>query len=170
METDIKRIAVLAAQKETENQDFRYFVKYWDDDDDPELIGMVSEVAAYYSERIKCGDCANCCKVLNVPLNHNDIHRLSQRFGMSEEIFVEKYLEEGEGGLQIRQQPCPFLDGNKCSVYDIRPDECRDYPYLDREIVSRMWGVIDRSAQCPIVYNVLEELKTRTGFRRKKRR
>jgi len=169
METGPKRIARLAAQKQAENLDFRHFIKNRYDSDDAELTRMVAEAAAFYRERIKCTDCGNCCRMLQPLLNQNDVRRLAQRLGLGEDDFVEKYLEEGEEGLQMRQAPCPFLNGKKCSVYDDRPGECRGYPYLDRDIVSRMWGVIDRSAECPIVYNTLEELKRRTRFRPRRR-
>ncbi|MEW6202566.1 MAG: YkgJ family cysteine cluster protein [bacterium] len=167
MEIGPKRIARLAAQREKENMDFRVFIKSLYGFDDPALKRMVDDAAAYYWERINCTDCGNCCRILHPKLNQNDIQRLSQRLGMKEDEFIEKYLEQGEEGLQMRETPCPFLSDKICSVYEDRPEECRGYPYLDRDIVSRMWGVIARSAECPVVYNVLEELKRRTHFRQR---
>ncbi|HEY2172027.1 MAG TPA: hypothetical protein VGJ30_20560 [Candidatus Angelobacter sp.] len=64
--------------------------------------------------------------------------------------------------------PCPFLKDNLCSVYEDRPADCSGYPYLYKpDFVSRTLGMIGRTFTCPIVYEVMEELKKSTGFRRR---
>ena len=38
--------------------------------------------------------------------------------------------------------PGIFLDGNDCTIYEARPDTCRDFPHLIRgagSFESRMW-------------------------------
>jgi len=76
---------------------------------------------------------------------------------------VPKY--DAETGKYITQSlPCPFLDGNLCSIYEVRPAVCADYPHLHRNFRSRLWQVIDNAETCPIVYNVVERLKKTLGF------
>ena len=168
MEKDLETIARLAALKEQENCDFRQFVKFRLGIGSSRLRQIVRDATEFYQEQIKCEDCGNCCRILQPRLSRNDIRRLSKRLDMKAGAFVETYLEQDEEGLRIRELPCPFFDGGVCSVYEDRPAECRGYPYLNKDIAPRMWGVIDRSAQCPIVFNVLEDVKAAVRFRRRR--
>jgi len=41
----------------------------------------------------------------------------------------------------------------------------RGYPYLhEPEFTSRTWGMIERTFTCPIVFQVMEELKRKLNF------
>jgi Fe-S-cluster containining protein len=52
------------------------------------------------------------------------------------------------------------LEGNLCSIYEDRPGDCSDYPHLYKpDFISRTWGTIERTFTCPIVYEVMEEVK-----------
>jgi uncharacterized protein len=65
-----------------------------------------------------------------------------------------------------RTTPCPFLKDNRCSVYEDRPADCSGYPYLYApDFVFRTIGMIERTHTCPIVYQVMEDLKKSLGFR-----
>ena len=82
-----------------------------------------------------------------------------------EEVRSRYLTSDAETGRYItRELPCPFLDGNLCGVYEVRPAVCADYPHLQRNLRSRLWQVIDNATTCPIVYNVLERLKKSLGF------
>ncbi len=62
--------------------------------------------------------------------------------------------------------PCHFLNGKACTVYEIRPDECRNFPQLDRVgFTTRMFGTFSHYGMCPIIFNVVEQLKTAIHFR-----
>jgi Fe-S-cluster containining protein len=52
---------------------------------------------------------------------------------MMEEVPQFKNDSDEENGfyrIQRKNGLCKFLDGNKCSIYEIRPLECRLYPYI----------------------------------------
>jgi len=58
--------------------------------------------------------------------------------------------------------PCPMLNGKFCSIYENRPEVCRSFPHLEQPgFASRLIGVIDNVAICPIAFNAFEELKTK---------
>jgi Fe-S-cluster containining protein len=83
--------------------------------------------------------------------------------------FIDSYLERSEpysnNPWTTRTTPCPFLKENRCSVYDERPADCSGYPYLyEPEFVFRTMGMIGRTFTCPIVYEVMEELKKIFGL------
>ena len=82
-----------------------------------------------------------------------------------EELRARYLTSDAETGKYITQAlPCPFLDGNLCSIYEVRPAVCADYPHLYRNFRSRLWQVIDNAETCPIVYNVVERLKKTLDF------
>jgi Fe-S-cluster containining protein len=54
---------------------------------------------------------------------------------------------------------------SRCSVYEDRPADCSGYPYLyEPEFMFRIMGMIGRTFTCPIVHEVMEELKKSLGW------
>lgn len=114
------------------------------------------------SALIDCTACANCCKVLNPAFTDNDIGIIAQHTGQSPESFSEKHLlyNETENYGVMKRRPCDFLKDNKCTIYNIRPESCREYPHLNRpNFIYRIRSTMNNYKMCPIVYNVVEQLK-----------
>ena len=173
MAIDPIHLRVLAEKKEDENCRFRQFLKMRSDED--EVDRRVFAIARRVTERTDCTACANCCKTVRPSFSEEEIDRLAMRLGIERQRFIETYLErtdpDDDNLWQTRSTPCPFLKDNRCSVYEDRPGDCRGYPYLDQpDFTSRLWGMIERTFTCPIVYEVMEELKPQLGFRDRKRR
>jgi hypothetical protein len=106
--------------------------------------------------------------------SENEVERLARRSGMEQQQFIEKYLEPREAGSenpwQTRTQPCPFLNGNLCTVYEDRPADCSGYPYLyESHFTSRTIAMLERTSTCPIVYEVIEDLKRSLRLSRRRR-
>lgn len=166
METDPQRVEQLAEQREEDNWAFRRFIKWQLDMDDQELDALVAEITDQVREHINCQECGNCCR-LRPDLNEEDVERIAAYLGLSRQEFLDQYATTGQDGqLRIARTPCPFLESKRCTIQEVRPLSCRDYPFLYRDgFRSRTIGVISNSFICPIVYNVLEELKGRLGWR-----
>jgi Fe-S-cluster containining protein len=69
-----------------------------------------------------------------VLLVESDHPRLAAHLGLSEQEFVERHtrLAPNRRQLALLDQPdgsCAFLQGNRCSVYEARPEQCRTFPY-----------------------------------------
>lgn len=160
----------LALQKEEENWRFRSFVKGYCSMSDRRLDSLVIEIADQVWKTIDCTACAQCCKTLRATFSGREQQRAAKRLGITAKAFRETYLEtkEDEDGTvwQIRQAPCPFLQDNRCSIYEVRPANCSGYPYLHKSrFRSRMWGMLERTFTCPAVFDVFEILKQRLRFR-----
>ena len=173
MHPDLVQIRALAGAKEDENWEFRMFTKTRCSLDPEEMDRQVREVTKRVWAGIDCTTCANCCREVRPTFSEEDVARLSRRLGVTLEEFVLRYLErtgpDEENPWRTRSKPCPFLDSNRCGVYEDRPADCRGYPYLyEPKFVSRTMGMIERTHTCPIVYEVFEELKRLWGFRRKR--
>ena len=121
---------------------------------------------------INCLECAECCRVGDVPLAERDIDKLARFLRISPHKFRLEYtVEDEENGIILKRDPktgCVFLSGNECTVYEARPGNCDRFPHLLRgsgSIESRMWEFVDRATYCPIVFNWLEKVKSLTKFR-----
>jgi Fe-S-cluster containining protein len=167
--TDLVQIRQLGEKKQVENEKFRRYLKRHNF---PEL--KFRRLAEEIESEIDCRGCANCCKVAETDVTKRDIERLSRYLGITPRQFIFEYTTESafdqkEPILRRRESGCIFLDGNECTIYDARPDTCRDFPHLIRgagSFESRMWQMVDRATYCPIVYNSLEAFKDIVKFPR----
>ena len=84
-------------------------------------------------KEINCLSCSNCCKNVGPLFTDKDINRISKHIKLKPGDFTEKYLKIDEDGDYILQSlPCVFLgDDNYCSIYEIRPKACREYPHTN---------------------------------------
>ena len=128
---------------------------------------IVHELNDYFSERIDCRQCGHCCTKLRPILAESDIDLLMKATFLSRKDFKELYVEtDDEGDMLLRHLPCAFLNSKECTLYEHRPEDCRSYPHLNKkEITYRLFGILENYAICPIVFNVIEELKERLHFR-----
>ena len=167
METNVQKIKELSEARHDENWRFRTFLKGCSDVD---IDALVQHFYQEVSSHIDCTACANCCKEIQPTLDQEDIQQFAQGLGMSVVQLTEHYLmqdvQDGSvEGWTFREKPCPFLKENRCTNYLSRPQACRSYPHLQKpNFTSRLWGVIDNCAICPIVFNVYEWLKTELWF------
>ena len=79
-----------------------------------------------------------------------------------EQKFIEQYLEVGEDHeFSFKLIPCVFLmPDNECSIYNVRPKACREYPHTNRRRFQQIETVtIANTAICPATYNIMEALK-----------
>jgi Fe-S-cluster containining protein len=91
-----------------------------------------------------------------------DIKRISKHMGMKEGVFIEKYLQiDEEGDYVLTSKPCPFLQipQNTCAIYDVRPSDCKRFPYTDEDVFMKRTSLTLKNASfCPAVFHVLEKL------------
>ncbi|MFZ4522557.1 MAG: YkgJ family cysteine cluster protein [Bacteroidales bacterium] len=113
-------------------------------------------------DKINCLDCANCCRTLGPRITDVDVRRIATSMRLKPSVFVERYLVvDEEGDYIFRSMPCPFLGSdNYCSIYDVRPKACREYPHTDRRRVYQVMSLtLKNSAICPAVFEILERLR-----------
>jgi uncharacterized protein len=116
---------------------------------------------------VDCMRCANCCKTKTPKFEESDVERISAHLNMASAEFIDRYREADpeEPPYRTRQTPCPLLgEDNRCSVYEVRPTVCREYPYTDKEGLShRTMSVANNTLVCPAVYHIVDQLKRRAG-------
>lgn len=159
--TDLETIARVTQRNERKNLAFRSFIKGELDWSSRKLDALVHEILRSVTSEIDCTKCANCCQVLGIELHPADIKRLSRRLGISEQELEGRHITPADDGEKVfGERPCFFLCDRMCTVYEDRPRDCRDYPHLHKKDFStRLLSVLENAEICPIVFNVLEQLK-----------
>ena len=158
---DIERYKELAQQKQKEHRKFLASLKK---KAPKNLDKIVQEVHTEVFNEIDCTTCANCCKTLGPLFTEADIERISKAFRMKLSAFADMYLEVDEDGDKVfKSMPCPFLgDDNLCSIYDVRPKACREFPHTDRKKIYQINHLtIKNTLTCPAAYLFVEKLKNR---------
>lgn len=111
---------------------------------------------------IDCLQCANCCKTTGPLFTNRDIDRLARHFGIKAADFIEEYLRVDEDGdFVLQSTPCPFLgDDNYCSVYEVRPKACAEYPHTDRNKMHQILELTRKNVEvCPAVFQMVNAMK-----------
>lgn len=109
-----------------------------------------------------CLTCANCCRTTSPIFTDRDIERIAKHFKMRQAELVHTYLRMDEDGDYVyKSPPCPFiLEDNRCSIYDVRPRACAEYPHTDRKDMTKIFGLTLKNALiCPAVARILEEIE-----------
>lgn len=113
-------------------------------------------------EKIDCLDCANCCSTTSPIFRDVDVKRISKYLRIKPVEFEKSYLRRDEDDdLVLKSSPCSFLDeDNSCSIYDVRPMACREYPHTNRK---RMEAILDltktNSEICPAVARIFKSME-----------
>jgi Fe-S-cluster containining protein len=170
--TDPKEVGRLAEALEDENWDFRNWIKRRYDFDDEGLMTVVHDLADRISAQIDCTQCANCCRETTTPLDEKETERLAAALGLTVPDLQANYLqfEKDYGGYWYLPAPCPMLEGNLCRVYRARPDSCREYPHLHNDFRAASISRINNTFICPIVFNVVQQMKVALRWRPLRRR
>ena len=83
---------------------------------------------------------------------------------MKPQKFIETYLRIDEDNDYVLQSvPCTFLGAdNYCSIYDVRPKACREFPHTDRKKFHQISNLtLKNVAICPAAFNIVESMKKR---------
>lgn len=105
-------------------------------------------------KKFKCSGCGECCRWTgSVLLTQADIAQISAHMNMSEPEFVDQRTRLAPSRQQLalldqEDGSCEFLEGDCCSIYEVRPEQCRSFPFA--------WSV---SEGCPELDKLLADKK-----------
>ncbi|HJU46356.1 MAG TPA: YkgJ family cysteine cluster protein [Chitinophagaceae bacterium] len=161
--TDLAFIGKKEIEKEKENQQFYDFLLFHDFE---ELESKVHALYLSVEAAVDCTACGNCCQSLMINVTSEEVDILAEAMQTTPSAIKEKYIEESQQGQLIMNTiPCHFLSGRKCSIYEHRFRECRDFPHLHKPgFLQRLPGTLMHYGRCPIIYNVVELLKEEYSY------
>jgi len=116
-------------------------------------------------ECIDCLKCANCCKTTGPLFTNKDIDRISKHLNLKPTKFIDQYLRIDEDNDYVLQStPCTFLgEDNYCSIYEVRPKACAEYPHTDRNKQQQILNLnLKNTEVCPAVFEIFEQIKSKS--------
>lgn len=161
MEKIIECLPKEAANKHAENKRFFQKLKKRPPKD---LDYLMQELHDEEFSRTDCLQCANCCKTTGPLFTNADVERIAKHFRMRPSAFIESYLRIDEDNDYVLQNvPCSFLgEDNYCSVYEVRPKACREFPHTNRKKFQQISDLtLKNTAICPAAFNIVEAMKER---------
>ncbi len=164
MDEVLNQLPIKAKEKHTENK--KFFVKL--KKKPPKNLDFVmQELHEDEFQRTDCLTCANCCKTTGPLFTNSDVVRISKHFRMKPQQFIEQYLRIDEDNDYVLEHvPCTFLGAdNYCSIYDVRPKACREFPHTDRKKFQQISNLtLKNVAICPAAYNIVEAMKKKLPY------
>ena len=163
MEEFLNRLPKLAKEKQNENKKFFAKLKK---KTPKNLDYLMQELHEEEFKRTDCLECANCCKTTGPLFTNADVERIAKHFKQKPQQFIDQYLRiDEQNPYVLKHVPCTFLGtDNYCSIYDVRPKACREFPHTDRKKFQQISNLtIKNVAICPAAFNIVEEMKRRIG-------
>ncbi|MBW2938894.1 YkgJ family cysteine cluster protein [Aureisphaera sp. CAU 1614] len=161
MEEILKQLPQRAKDTNTENKKFFAKLKK---KPPKNLDTLMVELHEAEFRKTDCLNCANCCKTTGPLFTDKDVERIAKHFRMKPQQFIETYLRVDEDHDYVLQSvPCTFLGAdNYCSIYEVRPKACREFPHTDRKKFQQISNLtLKNVAICPAAFNIVEEMKRR---------
>lgn len=104
--------------------------------------------------RFECqAECAQCCQLSNgyVFLTEEEAAKIAEDLNISEHEFLQHFTRIIDNQLCLvdgEDDHCVFLEDYKCSIYKVRPMQCRTYPFWPENLKSKSrWQLIKN--ECP---------------------
>src|SRR5581483_10873752 len=108
------------------------------------LSEVHSEKKPWYKDGLKfsCTQCGKCCtgRPGYTWVSLDEIEAIAQFLQISPNEVVSKYLRKIEGKWALLENSstfdCVFLKDKKCSIYEVRPHQCRTFPWWLQNLQS----------------------------------
>ncbi|WP_417360867.1 YkgJ family cysteine cluster protein [Galbibacter sp.] len=159
IQKQLEQLPVLAKQRQAENK--KYFAKL-KKKPPKNLDYLMQELHEQTFAHTNCLECANCCKTTGPLFTNADITRIAKHLRMKEQQFIEIYLQvDQDNDHVLKELPCSFLGSdNYCTIYEVRPKACREYPHTDRKKFHQIASLtIKNTTICPAAYEIVEKMK-----------
>ncbi|MBN1408373.1 MAG: YkgJ family cysteine cluster protein [Calditrichaceae bacterium] len=87
-------------------------------------------------------DCANCCKLSNgfVFLTEKEALKIAENLAISEDEFLQYFTRIIDDQICLvngEDEHCVFLENHKCNIYEVKPLQCRTYPFWPENLKSK---------------------------------
>lgn len=105
--------------------------------------------------RFECQQSGKCCVSHGeygfVYLTLKDRQNIAKELGLTTRKFTQKFCTKTDGVFHIADQggpTCVFLENKMCTVYKVRPTQCRTWPFWPETMNAKSWKK-DVVAFCP---------------------
>ena len=100
-------------------------------------------------------------------MNDNELDIICSYLHMDKNKYISEYLNENYGKYSFKEHRCKFLnEDNTCKISNCLPSSCKEYPYTNKEErLFSLLSIVANASICPVVYEILEELKKEYNFK-----
>lgn len=141
---------------------FRRFLTKVENNPPKQLDAYAEVIDKEVWQETDCLACSNCCRTMSPTYTFKDLQRISKHLNMTIKQFKEKWLYLDKVGDWMNvNMPCQFLDTktNMCSIYEVRPADCADFPHLTKKKMTEYMHVHKQNVQhCPATFKMVEKL------------
>ena len=100
----------------------------------------------------RCRMCGDCCRGYGgTYVGEDRIAAIADYIGETVRTVRDRYCRPSAGGYLLAQQAngfCIFWHRNRCRIHPVKPDMCRQWPYLESVLVDiDNWRVM--ATMCP---------------------
>jgi len=144
---------------------------------DSQKNGAQADGAEWYASglQFECTRCNQCCtgEPGYVWVDRNRVTSIADFLAMTTREFLTRYCRRVWWRVSLKEEDngdCVFLTPEGCSIYPVRPEQCRTFPFWADNLTSRLhWEAV--RARCPGVgkgrlYKPDEIHRIRDGERR----
>ena len=128
--------------REMSDQDIIDFAEWAQANGQSASLGMVSSdqnMDLMMDQLFQCQRCGKCCRgplLDGIAVLPSEVKRISAYLKMHPDKFMDRYVKTRRSWRHgVIPYPCPFIRGNGCSIYEIRPIACRTFP-LDFQMIA----------------------------------
>jgi len=95
--------------------------------------------------RFSCIKCGRCCKVNGdyayVYVTPKEASAIMEALDIPRKEFMKSYCSKLDGSLilRFRDDACPFYENGVCSIYSVRPVQCRAWPFWEENLDEWTW-------------------------------
>ena len=130
---------------------------------------LETEIALMYALQDQiCTSCGNCCldnkslRVQKTELKQIAEYKKTSYKKLKKQI---RARPRKDGSFLISRRPCPFYEGELCTVYPVRPARCRSYPVSD--LLKSLAGNPKYPENCEISDELLVEIAIKRSLEEK---
>lgn len=90
-----------------------------------------------------CTQCGKCCtgRPGYTWVTLDEIETIAKQLNLPINDFVQRYLRKVEGNWSLLETTenfdCIFLKDKKCSIYAVRPSQCKTFPFWQKNLASK---------------------------------
>lgn len=108
------------------------------------------------------GKCGLCCRYGELPVDSFDVQRIVQKTDWTTEGLGALLKAKPDGSVVIPcPSGCPFLEDNRCTIYDARPSVCFFFPLQSPRMAMRNGQAFHQAVlriKCPSTVNIVRTL------------
>ncbi len=165
------KLSSLKRKYKKHKKPFKKFINQLEESNVDDIMDIAEETEKEVWQKVDCLSCANCCKKMTPTLTKVDQQRIADHLGLDLNAFRKKYIvyDKEAKDWHMQQQPCVFLDQktNMCSIYEIRPDDCRGFPHLVKKPMDSYVYIHKQNIKyCPATYLWVEKMMEKIEFKK----